>query len=227
MPAAQLARPTINELRKLIAERPDTIRRDGVMIESRRNLRDFEHDEKKICGYAIVWNSLSEDLGYFREKVSPTACDKDLQANSDVRALNNHNTGEVLGRRSAGTLRLSKDSTGLAVEIDIPDTTFGNNLRVSMGRRDVTQFSFGFLVREDGDTFERCTFDENNPDKWGYLRTLLDIQLIEVSPVSIPAYSATSAYLRSAQKFREADNKRIREIMIRDRQIQMLNMRRR
>lgn len=222
----KVATPTIKELRELIAERPDTIRRDGLVIETRRNLREIKlEQDKQIRGYAIVWNTLSEDLGWFREKVAPTACDKDLASGADVRAFFNHDSGLVLGRRSANTLRLSKDATGLAIEIDIPDCQWASDLRVSMKRGDINQMSFGFLVREDGDSIERCTFDEKDPDKWGYLRTLLDIELIEVSIVSIPAYSATTAIVRSAQRFREAEQKRLREIMIRDRHIDFLSRR--
>jgi uncharacterized protein len=46
---------------------------------------------KHIIGYAAVFNSLSEDLGGFRERIEPgcfaRACKED-----DVRALKNHNT---------------------------------------------------------------------------------------------------------------------------------------
>lgn len=219
---SSLMLPNLSEIRKLIRERPDSIRRDGLLIETRRNLRDFQHDEKRIVGYAAVFNSFSEDLGFFVERIAESAFDKDLANGSDVRALNNHDTGQILGRRSAGTLRLSKDSVGLAVEIDIPDVSYGRDLRVSMARGDVTQMSFGFLVRENGDTFEKHIFDKNKPDEWGYLRTLLDVELIEVSTVGFPAYRATSAYLRSG--FQRLMPDRLAAMKRRDRDIEILRL---
>ena len=44
-----------------------------------------------IRGYAAVFNSRSEDLGYFTEIVNPGAFSKTLNDGADVRALINHN----------------------------------------------------------------------------------------------------------------------------------------
>src|SRR5689334_14048664 len=79
---------------------------------------------RKIRGYAIVFNSLSQDLGGFREIVAPEAVDRTLNEGLDVRALVDHDSGKVIGRTRSGTLNLRKDSRGLKIEIE-PDTDIG------------------------------------------------------------------------------------------------------
>ena len=141
-------------------------------------------DSPRIRGYAAVFNSLSEDMG-FREKVDPHAFDGTL--NDDVRALWNHNSDAVLGRTKSGTLRLSVDAKGLKYEIDPPDTQAARDLMTSMKRGDVDSSSFGFVT---------------NDDSWDYsttpaTRTLLNVSLFDVSPVTYPAYSAATSEARN------------------------------
>ena len=139
-----------------------------------------------IGGYGAVFYSLSDALGGFYERIQPGAFTKTL-GEADVRALWNHDTNYVLGRVKAGTLRLSEDEQGLAFELDAPDTQVGRDLVVSMERGDVDQMSFGFWTVRD---------------KWEQLgdqvvRTLIEVRLVDVSPVTFPAYSETSASVRS------------------------------
>ena len=75
-------------------------------------------DGSKIRGYAVVFNTPSEDLGGFVETIEPSAVDRTLRENLDVRALVDHDTSKIIGRTKAGTLALTKDSRGLLVEID-------------------------------------------------------------------------------------------------------------
>lgn len=146
-----------------------------------------------IQGHAAVFNLLSEDLGGFREQIAPGAFSATIQAR-DTRALLNHNADMVLGRRGAGTLRLVEDETGLSIEIDPPDTTFARDLLVSMGRGDVKEMSFGFVaVRDDW---------KKDGDIW--IRTLLEVDLFEVSPVTFPAYTQTSVSARSMNAWQQA-----------------------
>jgi uncharacterized protein len=145
----------------------------------------------KLVGYAAVFGPLSEDLGGFRERVAPGAFDASLADDTDIRALVDHDTSKVIGRRSSGTLRVATDERGLRVEIDLPNTTYANDLRELMARGDVSQMSFAFLVQPDGEKWE-------GRDESGVrIRTLTNVQLIEVSVVTIPAYPDTVAALRS------------------------------
>ena len=153
-----------------------------------------EDEPTKIVGYAAVFNSLSENLGGFREKIKPGAFRNALKI-SDTRALFNHDRNFVLGRQSAGTLNLKEDKTGLHIEIDPPDTSFARDLMVSIGRGDITQQSFGFTVKKD----EWKDLDGDEP-----LRTLTEVgELFDVSPVTFPAYPDTNVAVRSLEAARD------------------------
>jgi HK97 family phage prohead protease len=144
---------------------------------------------KKITGYAAVFNSLSEDLGGFREKINPGAFRSAIKK-SDTVALFNHDSNIVLGRTSAGTLELKEDKTGLFMEIDPPDTQAARDLMVSIERGDIKQQSFGFIVKND--SWETVDGEE--------IRTIGEVEeLYDVSPVTYPAYPDTSVALRSLE----------------------------
>jgi len=130
-----------------------------------------------VEGHAAVFNQLSEDLGGFREMIKPGAFDNVLK--NDVRAFFNHDPNFLLARSSAGTLKLSTDKKGLKYSFDVPDTTAGRDLLVSMKRGDITQSSFAFQVEKD-------SWKDSNK---GEIRTIEKVaRLFDVSPVSIPAY---------------------------------------
>lgn len=140
-----------------------------------------------LRGYAIVFNRLSENLGFFRELIDPAAIDRTLTERVDLRALVDHDSSRILGRVTAGTLRVEKDANGLAVEIDPPLTTAGADIVESVRRRDVTGMSFAFRTLRD-------QWDETTTPP---TRTVLDMLVREVSIVTFPAYSQTEAALRS------------------------------
>lgn len=155
-----------------------------------------ESQVNTIIGHAAVFNSLSEDLGGFVEQISEGAFDNVLT--DDVRALFNHNQNFVLGRTVSNTLRLSVDEQGLRYEIDIPNTSVGNDLLESISRGDISQSSFGFIVGED--EWEKT---EN-----GNLRTITKVErLYDVSPVTYPAYPETNAAVRSMENWTKETNK--------------------
>lgn len=143
-----------------------------------------------VEGHGAVFNTLSQNLGGFVERVDPGAFAKTLADNPDVRALINHDPSALLGRSRSGTLRLSTDSTGLAYEIDMPDRQDARDLLVSMERGDITQSSFGFRVVPGGDVWS-LTEDEFP------LRTLTAVSIHngDVSPVTYPAYEAADSGL--------------------------------
>ena len=141
-------------------------------------------DGRKVAGYPIVFNVLSQDLGGFRERILPTA----VQFDDDVRADFNHNPDFILGRRAAGTLKLTVDSKGVRMEAEAPDTTWANDLLVSIGRGDIDQGSFSFRILPGGQQIS-----EENGEQ---VRTLSKILVRRVSVVSDPAYTGTSMQVR-------------------------------
>ena len=109
----------------------------------------------------------------------------------DVRCLLNHSANHILGRTKSGTLELREDDVGLRFFCSLPDTSYAADLVQAIKRGDVSQCSFGFIVGRDG---QRWTDREGLP----LLRELLSIEtLVDVSPVTFPAYTGTSVDVRS------------------------------
>jgi len=143
-----------------------------------------------ISGYAAVFNSLSEEIWGFREQISPGAFSGVI--NDDVRCLFNHDEDYVLGRTSAGTLRLSEDDKGLFMECDLPDTQCARDLAVSIERGDVSGQSFSFITDSD----------EWNMQDGTQIRTITKVgALYDVGPVTFPAYPETDVAARARGEF--------------------------
>ncbi len=152
-----------------------------------------------IKGHAAVFDSLSENLGGFREQIKKGAFDDVMM--DDVRALFNHDSNLILGRSKSGTLRLGQDDAGLSYEVDIPDTQVGRDLTVSMGRGDIDQSSFAFVVEED---------DWQEDEEGRVIRTILKVKrLYDVSPVTYPAYPDAKVGLRGLEEFRKSKDLKI------------------
>lgn len=156
----------------------------------------------KLVGYAIPYNSLSNDLGGFKERVMPGACKRCLASNQDIRALVDHDPSKLLGRTGNNTLRAMEDERGLRVEIDMPDTSYANDVRTLVKRGDIKGMSFGFKVPDGGQRFTK--------EGGQTIRELSNIDLREVTVTSIPAYGATSLSVRIdplvMQHVKSADN---------------------
>lgn len=150
--------------------------------------------KRRMQGHAAVFHVLSEDLGGFREKIAPGTFTRSI-AEGDVRALWNHDANFVLGRTRSKTLRIAEDERGLVIENDVPATQWASDLMVSIERGDITQMSFGFRTVSD---------------KWEMIdgqaiRTLLDVELYDVSPVTFPAYPQTDVAMRSLEAWRKTE----------------------
>jgi hypothetical protein len=141
----------------------------------------------KIKGYAAVFNQESLDLGGFTEVVKPGAFARAIRTGQDVACLFNHDPSMILGRTSSSTLKLTEDSTGLDFECALPETPLAQMVRTAIERGDVHQCSFGFISQKDN-WVQRSG---------GTLRELLDVDLLDVSPVTYPAYPQTSVSARN------------------------------
>lgn len=144
-------------------------------------------ESRHIEGYAIVFNSLSNDLGGFREIIEPTAITDELIKNSDIVCLKNHNIKEGILARSyhgRGSLKLEIDEHGLHYSFDAPHTQFGDEVLEMVKRGDIAKCSFAFVCGEDV---------WNKDEKTGeYIRRVKKIKnLYDVSLVYHPAYEET------------------------------------
>jgi uncharacterized protein len=148
---------------------------------------EVRQDGMTFTGYASVFNSPSEDLGGFIEYVAPGAFKRSLQSRNEIKLLWNHDSGEPLASLRGGTLRLTEDSTGLKVEAQLPNTTRGRDVAELLRTKVIDSMSFGFNVIKDSWSAD------------GRTRTLESVRLSEVSIVSWPAYTATTAQVRSTQ----------------------------
>lgn len=158
-----------------------------------RAYKSEEGDKMAVEGYAIVFNSESRDLGGFTEIVAPNALDGALERNTDVLALYGHDYQNVLGRQSAGTLKLSKDERGIKFNLDLPNTQLGRDVYTLVERGDLKGNSFGFTVNRDN-------WDKDKSGK--VVRTIEEVKdLFEISIVSLPAYEATELTMRSFDTF--------------------------
>jgi HK97 family phage major capsid protein/HK97 family phage prohead protease len=104
---------------------------------------------------------------------------------SDVIGRWEHDPSKVLGRSSNGTVRVNRTETGIDYEIDVPDTSYGNDLITLMNRGDIRGSSFeieglrhSFSTDPDGTRVRRITSIK---------------RLTDVSPVTDPAFVNTNA----------------------------------
>ncbi len=160
-----------------------------VDITNLQTRNGTDNDPLVISGYAAVFNSKTSIGDFFEEVIEPGAFARTISENGDIRALFNHNWDHVLGRTKNGTLKVEEDNRGLKFEVELPNTSLARDLAESLRRGDINQCSFGFYATND---------------TWDYavepaIRTLNEVELYEISVVSIPAYEDTEVSLRSKE----------------------------
>lgn len=172
---------------------PNTESKEQPLTYERRTFAsEVEHrsagnNRRLVIGYAYKFRSLSEPLKGFRERILEGASLESIRAD-DIRGLLNHNADLVLGRNTAGTLKLAEDTTGLHYEIQADERqSYVRDLLISLERGDITQSSFGFTVNLDGE--EWTLMDDGITP----LRSITSLTLVDVGPVTYPAYSASEA----------------------------------
>lgn len=145
-------------------------------------LREADDGKRRIYQRAVPYGELSVDLGGWREVIVAGA----FPIDGDIRALWQHESAMVLGRTIAGTLELREEESGIYAESTPPDTGWARDAVISIERGDVTGSSFGFYVDED-----EWILTERE-----VIRRVKRGRLIEVSPVTFPAYPTTSTSVR-------------------------------
>jgi HK97 family phage prohead protease len=157
------------------------------MIERRISL-EVRAQGRKLQGYAATFGTEAR-ISDFVEVIAQGAFKHSLDR--DVLALVDHDPGRVLARTKSKTLRLAEDSKGLAFDLDLPSTSYANDMLALVERSDIGGASFGFTVRKGGETWN------------GSKRTLTGIDLHEISIVSSwPAYEGTIVNARSRPPLR-------------------------
>ena len=162
------------------------VRKSSVVREEREfRMENVEHNGNVIRGYAAVYNSDSEWMGGFYEQIENGAFDDVLE--NDVRAYFNHDENLLLGRVSSGTLRIGTDKRGLFYEVDLPNTSYANDLVELMKRGDVNQSSFAFLIGQD-------RWEQRDGKTYRIIEKVS--RLLDVSPVAQPAYPDATSELK-------------------------------
>jgi HK97 family phage prohead protease len=151
---------------------------------------------RTLKGYAAKFNERSVPIpgagGPFYEQLAP-GCFRECLDDEDeeIRALVDHDHTKILARRSNGSLRIKEDNVGLAVQIDVPNTTWGNDLLACVDSGLVAGMSFSLYCLED--RWSRVSVDGQ---EWA-LRTVLKAATDEVTCTSMPAYPSTTLSTRS------------------------------
>ncbi len=176
----------------------------GLRLEVRAAAEGEE--SRTIGGYAVKYNTpvlIRDRWGdKYLEEIAAGCFDESLsrckEDGSEIKALWNHDTSKPLGSTKNGTLRFNtKDTTGLNYDIDLPNNTWGNDIRESVQRGDVDGSSFGFICTED--VWSKVQHDGEEI----YKRSIVKAELREVSPCTFPAYDSSKISCRSFERMKE------------------------
>lgn len=183
-------------------------RRFVTTADAAINVEERAGAAPRLRGISPPWNSMSVNLGSeeqpIYEQFDPGAFDhivgrhrNDPRGSVDVLGLFNHDENQVLSRTTSGTLQLEKADRGLAYSMDLPETTLARDLAVLVRRGDIAGSSFAFSIRggDAGQSWERRA-------DGAMIRTVKAADLYDVSVVTRPAYPASTAALRSLERWR-------------------------
>jgi len=150
--------------------------------ELRANAADFA-----IEGVAASYNVTSRNLGGFVEQIAPGAFARSLREKANVVCLFNHDASQILGRTTAGTLTLQDSAAGLRFRCQLDRNSQAHkDVFSAIQRQDIDSCSFSFVVPSGGDDWSGSDVDESGARV--QLRTLRDVDLLDVSPCTFPAY---------------------------------------
>ena len=173
---------------------------NNIEIRATNSTPVVSQDSRIVEGYAVVFNSQSEDLGFY-ETINPSAITEEVLKRSDVFCLFNHDQDKVLARSKNGTgsLQLQLDERGLKYTFTAPNTDLGDEILEYLRRGDIDSSSFAFTVSTD----EGSEVWTTGTDGRQYREILKIDELHDVSPVWNPAYSSTSVSQRTLDKLNQ------------------------
>jgi Escherichia/Staphylococcus phage prohead protease len=153
--------------------------------------------EGHISGHAAVFNEeyilWDDSTSRAVETVKPGTFSRAIREKQDVRALFNHEPNNLLGRTKSGTLVLKQDSVGLHFDVEPPNTQIGRDVYKLVKRGDLTGCSFGFIVTKETVT------ELKESGKIIRRREIEDVDLLDVGPVTYPAYTGTDVNARAME----------------------------
>jgi len=167
-------------------------------MELRKDSTEDGSENNVLTGYVAEFEKFSHELndffsGKFKEKIRKGAFENSIRSKV-IKALWNHDDNKVLGSTKSKTLNLWEDERGLKFELILPNSSWGKDALESVRRGDVDGMSFGFIPTV-------TEWDDVNPNET--IRTLVEVDLIEVSPVAFPAYPQTSVSARNLKSLEE------------------------
>lgn len=155
-------------------------------------VRNVDNGSPKILeGYFIKFNEETEIYQGEWEEIAPTAVLRSLK--SEIKALSDHDSSKVLGRTGNNTLKIKVDNIGLYGSIEINENdSEALNLYERVKRDDINQCSFGFIPIEEE------VINRND----GTIKIIVtDMEILELSVVTFPAYANTTVKARNKVQF--------------------------
>jgi hypothetical protein len=156
----------------------------------KRSRSATETNGKYVSGYAATFNNVA-DIGLWLEVIRPGAFKRAISQKQDVKCLVNHDPSQIIGRTKNNTLALTEDSKGLKFRCGpVPNTRVGQDLLTLLSNQTLSECSYAFLVPPGGD---RWSIVPDGNGKRRDMRTLIDVDLADVSVVTYPACPNTQA----------------------------------
>ncbi len=156
----------------------------------------FSEDGNTLIGYGAVFSEMTRIdswEGKFDEQVAPGAFAKTLAERGDkVKVLFDHGMDPSIGNKPIAAIDvLREDERGLYLEASFIDRPYAHDIREAIRAGAIDGMSFRFSVKKD-------EWDETGDIP---IRTLKEVRLHELGPVTFPAYEATTAGVRSQAAF--------------------------
>lgn len=169
-------------------------------VEIRCELRS-ENEGRHISGKAISFDTQSNDIGFI-EILHRGCISQELIDSSNIVFLYNHDYNQVIARanKGKGTLNIDLRDDGVYFDLDVPNTTMGNDLLENIRLGNITQCSFGFRYANEEGAYK----DEKIDDVW-YRNVYKIGQLFDLSAVTYPAYDDTYVNARMQERSKMED----------------------
>ena len=154
-------------------------KRESYLTTQFETREETEEQKLIIEGYFIKYDVETEIWNGYFEKIERNAVEQAIR-NADVRVLFNHDTSLVLGRTGNGTAKLRSDDIGLFAVVEI-----NPNDPAAVG---IYECSFGFYINSQEETLR---------SDGSYLSVITEMELLEISPCTFPAYPQTEIAARA------------------------------